>query len=55
MPRTSGTPDCTAGPKIAHIERIEWRIMPDAGTVAAAMQNGEIDWWLTPMPTCCHC
>jgi peptide/nickel transport system substrate-binding protein len=48
VPRTSGTPGGTAGPKIAHIERIEWRIMPDAGTVAAAMQNGEIDWWLTP-------
>ena len=41
-------PDATAGPKVAHFERIEWQIIPDAGTVAAAMQNGEIDWWLTP-------
>jgi peptide/nickel transport system substrate-binding protein len=48
VPRDSGTPDGTAGPKLAYFERIEWRIIPDAGTVAAAMQNGEIDWWLTP-------
>jgi peptide/nickel transport system substrate-binding protein len=47
-PRTDGTPDATAGPKIAHFDRVEWLIMPDAGTIAAAMQNGEIDWWLTP-------
>jgi peptide/nickel transport system substrate-binding protein len=48
VPRPDGTPDGTAGPKIAHFDRIEWQIIPDAGTVAAAMQNGEIDWWLTP-------
>ena len=48
VPRPNGTPDATAGPKVAHFDRIEWLIIPDAGTVAAAMQNGEIDWWLTP-------
>ncbi len=48
VPRGNGTPDGTAGPKVAYFERIEWQIIPDAGTVAAAMQNGEIDWWLTP-------
>jgi peptide/nickel transport system substrate-binding protein len=48
VPRASGTPDGTAGPKIAHFERIEWRIMPDSSTVSAAMQRGEIDWWLVP-------
>jgi peptide/nickel transport system substrate-binding protein len=48
VPRPSGTPDGTAGPKVAHFERIEWRIIPDSSTVAAAMQNGEIDWWLVP-------
>jgi peptide/nickel transport system substrate-binding protein len=48
VPRRTGTPDGTAGPKLAYFERIEWRIIPDAGTVAAALQNGEIDWWLTP-------
>ena len=43
-----GTPEGTAGPKVAHFDRIEWHIIPDAATVAAAMQRGEIDWWLTP-------
>ena len=48
VPRPDGAPDGTAGPKVAHFDRIEWQIIPDAATVAAAMQNGEIDWWLTP-------
>ncbi len=48
VPRSGGAPDGTAGPKVAHFDRIEWLIMPDAATVAAAMQQGEIDWWLTP-------
>jgi peptide/nickel transport system substrate-binding protein len=48
VPRPSGTPSGTAGPKIAHIERVEWRIIPDGTTVAAALQQGEVDWWLTP-------
>jgi peptide/nickel transport system substrate-binding protein len=48
VPRASGTPDGTAGPKTAYIDRIEWHILPDPATVAAAMQKGEIDWWLTP-------
>src|SRR5689334_3356534 len=48
VPRPDGKPEGTAGPKIAHFERIEWRILPDPATVAAAMQKGEIDWWLTP-------
>jgi len=48
VPRANGAAVGTAGPKVAHFERIEWQIIPDAGTVAAALQNGEIDWWLTP-------
>lgn len=48
VPRASGTPDATAGPKIAHFERIEWHIIADPSTVAGALQTGEVDWWLTP-------
>jgi peptide/nickel transport system substrate-binding protein len=48
VPRADGEPSGTAGPKIANFDRIEWRIIPDAGTVAAALQKGELDWWLTP-------
>ena len=40
-----GTPSMTAGPKLAHFERMEWRIIQDAGTAAAALQAGEVDWW----------
>jgi peptide/nickel transport system substrate-binding protein len=48
VPRQNGTPDGTTGPKIAHIDRIEWHIIPDPATVAATVQRGEIDWWLVP-------
>jgi peptide/nickel transport system substrate-binding protein len=48
VPRQSGTVQGTAGPKIVHFDRVEWQIIPDSGTVAAAMQRGEVDWWLTP-------
>lgn len=48
VPRPSGTPNGTAGPKIAHLERIEWHIIPDPATIAGALQTGEIDWWLVP-------
>jgi peptide/nickel transport system substrate-binding protein len=45
VPRAAGTPDGTAGPKVAHFDRVEWRIIPDPGTAAAALQSGEVDWW----------
>jgi peptide/nickel transport system substrate-binding protein len=46
VPRSSGTPSGTAGPKIAHFDRIEWRIIQDPATASAALQRGEVDWWL---------
>jgi peptide/nickel transport system substrate-binding protein len=39
-----------AGGKKMGVDRIEWVIMPDPATAAAALQNGEIDWWETPIP-----
>jgi peptide/nickel transport system substrate-binding protein len=45
----------TAGGKVAHFERIEWTVMADSATAAAALQAGEVDWWdqvnpdLTPL------
>jgi peptide/nickel transport system substrate-binding protein len=48
VPRQGGLADWTAGPKVAHIERIEWHIMPDANSVLSAMRRGEIDWWWVP-------
>jgi peptide/nickel transport system substrate-binding protein len=38
-----------AGGKRMKVERVEWHILPDAATAAAALQSGEIDWWETPV------
>ena len=35
----------TSGGKLANFERIEWKIIPDASTASAALQNGEVDWY----------
>ncbi len=48
VPRPEGTPSLTAGPKIAHFERVVWKVIPDAATAAAALQSGEVDWWERP-------
>ena len=29
---------------MAHFDRVEWRIIPDFATAAAALQAGEVDW-----------
>src|SRR5437764_313800 len=38
-----------AGGKSMSLERIEWIVIPDAATASSALQNGEIDWWETPI------
>jgi peptide/nickel transport system substrate-binding protein len=48
VPRSDGTPSFTAGPKHAMFDRIEWHIIPDPATAAAALQTGEMDWWEQP-------
>lgn len=49
LPRGDGTPSVTSGPKIVHVDRVEWHTMPDAATAAAALQSGEVDWWENPI------
>jgi peptide/nickel transport system substrate-binding protein len=44
-PRDDGPLEWTAGPKIAHFDRVEWNVIPDAATASAALQNGEADRW----------
>ncbi len=44
VPRPDGTPSYTSGPKIAHIERIEWVTIDDASTAVSALRRGEVDW-----------
>jgi peptide/nickel transport system substrate-binding protein len=38
-------PDWASGGKVAYFKRVEWRIIPDSATAAAALQSGEVDWW----------
>jgi len=42
-------PSWLAGGKKMLLDRVEWVIMPDAATAAAALQSGEIDWWETAL------
>ena len=48
QPRQGGEGSFTAGPKVVHFDRVEWHVMPDPATKAAAMQAGEMDWWENP-------
>jgi peptide/nickel transport system substrate-binding protein len=45
VPRSGGSPDWTAGPKVVNFDRVEWTTIPDASTAASALRNGEQDWW----------
>jgi peptide/nickel transport system substrate-binding protein len=40
----------TAGPKVVHFDRVEWRRIPDPATAAAALQQNEVDWYSDPQP-----
>jgi len=37
--------DGLAGGRVVRVDRVEWRNIPDASTIAAALQAGEIDIW----------
>jgi peptide/nickel transport system substrate-binding protein len=43
-------PSGTAGGRIARVDRVEWRVIPDPATQAAALITGEIDWIGAPLP-----
>src|SRR4030088_234600 len=38
-----------AGGKQMLVDRVEWVVIPDPATAAAALQNGEVDWWESPI------
>ncbi|MGH7210909.1 MAG: ABC transporter substrate-binding protein, partial [Acetobacteraceae bacterium] len=42
--------DWAAGGKRAYFERVEWHVIPDSATVAAALRSGEVDWWDIALP-----
>ena len=43
-PRPNGKPVYRSGPKVAHVDRVEWVTIDDASTAASALQRGEVDW-----------
>jgi peptide/nickel transport system substrate-binding protein len=45
--RAEGSVGFTAGPKVAHFDRVEWLTL-DPFSAMAASRNGEIDWWNAP-------
>ena len=47
-PREGGKPVWTAGPKIVNFDRVEWQIIQDPATAAAALESNEVDWWENP-------
>jgi len=48
VPRADGKPSFTAGPKVAFIDRVVWNFVQDPSTAAAALAQGEVDWWENP-------
>jgi peptide/nickel transport system substrate-binding protein len=40
----------TAGGHRVHVDRVEWRVIPDAATAANALTAGEVDWVELPQP-----
>ena len=38
-----------SGGKMAYFDRVEWHILPDAATAAAALRTGEVDWVERPL------
>lgn len=49
VPRTEA-PVGTTGAKRVMIDRVEWLIMPEAASSAAAVQTGAVDWLESPAP-----
>jgi peptide/nickel transport system substrate-binding protein len=48
VPRGEGTQSYTAGPKVAHFDRVEWQSIGDAAISVAALLQGEVDWLDSP-------
>ena len=49
VPR-SEPPDWGSGGKVVKIDRVEWIVVPEPSTAAAALAGGEVDWWENPSP-----
>jgi peptide/nickel transport system substrate-binding protein len=49
VPRPDGVPSFTAGPRIAHFDRVEFNVIPDAATAVNALTTGDVDWVEQPI------
>ena len=49
-PRPDGAPGLSTGPKLVHLDRVEWQVVPDPATALGAVRQGEVDWWERPIP-----
>src|SRR5207237_10510117 len=47
VPRTEPA-EHLAGGKVVKVDRVEWRILPDANTAAQALGSGEVDYLENP-------
>jgi peptide/nickel transport system substrate-binding protein len=47
MPRKEPA-DGLAGARVVNFDRVEWNVIPDPATAAAALQTGEVDLWERP-------
>ena len=45
-----GPPGLTSGGKCAELDRVEWLVMPEPATAAAALRTGAVDWVEAPPP-----
>ncbi|HEY0203315.1 MAG TPA: ABC transporter substrate-binding protein, partial [Acetobacteraceae bacterium] len=45
-----GPPGLTSGSKRAELDRVEWLVMPEPATAAAALRTGAVDWVEAPPP-----
>jgi len=43
-------PSFTAGAKRVLVDRVEWRVIPEAATAVNALRAGEVDWVEQPLP-----
>ena len=41
-------PDWASGGKVVKVDRVEWLVIPETSSAAAALANGEVDWWENP-------
>ncbi len=48
IPRVSGKPSFSAGPKVVYVDRVIWNFVQDPSTASAALVQGEVDWWENP-------